>query len=1039
MKILMAILALIVIAAVAVVSYRGQFPSSPPIAQQASAPVTETFEPPTPFSSDSSLKFEVMRERALTPYRLRPDRRVLLAVTEIRRLAGSRDSAVTAQFAGGRWTVRCGTREIGRLSELPDFPEMLDMITEVARSQAWTRGWSDNGGPERADLERALDRLDALAALREADRAWSAGARDAALFRHAALAYGLLALETPDWAGLEDPIAARGLAALAYARALGAEDPKRETCLLADVTGYAAAAREQARRLKASDPVRLYVMRDAAGLERLTIDAIGVAPPAQPSTRAAATSKSGLSAKLRSKSGATAARSTRGTTATKTRTASKAASATTAAPPVSLEAPYFRLVLAADRDQDEAWFGLVSRLERRGVPSSLLLGSGLGIQSGQASVRAAERLLGVMAPRQVTTRKGAPKPASRAPEPTLAQRVQRYEGILAAKQQPGGVLLSADIARAHRRCLVYAALDEIAQRAIETKSPAEISTWFATGSLKKTAKTPAAFQRWYAHLANARVGKLDRVGLRADIDSAAPGSAQAIRSYEALRAHIAPEDPAVRDAARDLARRLDSRPANRVALAAIAVRDLGALSVAERLGTSAAAVLASSDPSLLAWKHLFKHDGDSLRAFVGQPDLPDSVVGASLARKLAAHPAAWEMVESYATWLEESGKYPAARRVLERWMARTQGDSAAMAMSLDARIQTARLLQLEGRAQQALQLMGDLHRSGNFEAMERTALILQDLGQPNQALAIGWAAHRAAPHLAAGPALLAELFWRQGRYGEAASVLQNARGRLSGVEWTREIAPRFVAFFRTRESEGVQAAEALMRAGFTDRWTFGSIPDALGAEGLHGLAFELQSRMQLSGAEGFESAIVAYRHLKHAKGEAMAIEWIRRRVPESDRDLLGILAWQEGVPELLWTMAPSRLQGELGDYHWLLRAAVCMETGSAHPRYAETVNHIGRGRGSHHLEVARYLLGLREESEVLAATKTLRQRSEVYYFAGLKAEQRGKLRDAADWYFMSVESDTGNNIESRWALRRLKTWTDQARPRVAAAGPAPPA
>ena len=212
MKILMAILALIVIAAVAVVSYRGQFPSSPPIAQQASTPVTETFEPPTPFSSDSSLKFEVMRERALTPYRLRPDRRVLLAVTEIRRLAGSRDSAVTAQFAGGRWIVRCGTREIGRLSELPDFPEMLDMITEVARSQAWTRGWSDNGGPERADLQRALDRLDALAALREADRAWSAGARDAALFRHAALAYGLLALETPDWAGLEDLIAARGLA-----------------------------------------------------------------------------------------------------------------------------------------------------------------------------------------------------------------------------------------------------------------------------------------------------------------------------------------------------------------------------------------------------------------------------------------------------------------------------------------------------------------------------------------------------------------------------------------------------------------------------------------------------------------------------------------------------------------------------------------------------------------------------------------------------------------------------------------------------------
>jgi len=117
-----------------------------------------------------------------------------------------------------------------------------------------------------------------------------------------------------------------------------------------------------------------------------------------------------------------------------------------------------------------------------------------------------------------------------------------------------------------------------------------------------------------------------------------------------------------------------------------------------------------------------------------------------------------------------------------------------------------------------------------------------------------------------------------------------------------------------------------------------------------------------------------------------------------------------------------------------------MVTGPSHRRYAETVNYVGRARGSHHLEVARYLLGLREESEILAATQTLRQRSEIYYFAGLKAEQRGKLRDAADWYFMSVESDTGNNIESRWALRRLRNWTDRAQPRPdATSRPVPPA
>src|SRR6185503_9970207 len=103
----------------------------------------------------------------------------------------------------------------------------------------------------------------------------------------------------------------------------------------------------------------------------------------------------------------------------------------------------------------------------------------------------------------------------------------------------------------------------------------------------------------------------------------------------------------------------------------------------------------------------------------------------------------------------------------------------SLAMSVDARLQMARILQLEGRPQQALQLLGDLYRNGDFDAMERTALILQDLGQTNQALAIAWAAHRASPQRAAGPALLAELFWRQGRAAEAANALRDARGRIS--------------------------------------------------------------------------------------------------------------------------------------------------------------------------------------------------------------------------------------------------------------------
>ena len=841
--------------------------------------------------------------------------------------------------------------------------------------------------------------------------------------------------------------------------------------MLAEVMGYSAAAREQARQLSAKDPLRLYVNGDGPGLERVATAAVGTQQVSQPvPTKSGVPSKSIASPKLAAKGGVTPGRSPASSSATsgtrttrvgaktvtvakagtvaKTGTIAKAGTVTTtvtvAPASVSLEAPYLHLLRVARRGDYQTWSVLLSGFDRPGVPLALVLGSGIRIQHPEAPLGVGEKLLRAMAPRSAGPKGRSRTPVTAAPPMSLAQQIQRFEAVLDAQPQPtGGVLFGPDFIRAQRRSLVYAALDEIAKQSLETQGAAEMSRWLAAGSPKRAGKRVAAFQRWYEHLAKSRVGRPDVAALRADVDSAAPGAAQALRSYEALRAHVAPDDPSLREAARGLVRRMDSRPEHRVELATVAERDLGALSIAERLETSAAQVMGTSDPSLLLWRARLRNVADTLGkgapgAMAAGTELPDSVVGSGLARNLAAHPTAWEAAERYASWLQERGNYASARRVLERWVSRTQGDSGSV-VSIDARTRIAHLLQLEGHPEQGLQLLGDLHRSGDFGAMERTALILQDMGQPSQALAIAWGAHRRAPQLAAGTALLTELFWRQGRYDEAARVLQDGPRKLSGADWTREIAPRYVAFFRTREREGLQAAEPLMRAGFNDHATFGAIPEALGAEGLNALAFELQSRMPPSGAQGVESSMLAYGYLKRDKGEGAALQWIQGRVAEKDRVLLGILAYQEQLPELLWSMAPSRLQGELGDYHWLLRATACMVAGPSHRYFAETVGHVSRARGTYHLEIAKYLLGLREESEILVLAQTLRQRSEIYYFVGLKAERRGRLRDAADWYLMSVESGTGNNIESRWAMQRLRLWTDEGRShdRVAPAQPPP--
>jgi tetratricopeptide (TPR) repeat protein len=1017
MKLRLAMLAILVTAVAALIIHslrRDDWMAGARYASKSEPPgATEVF---TPLPRDSGVTFQVLRERVLAPYRLRPDRRLRLAVAEIRRLTGAADSAVTAQFTAGQWTVVCGSQEVGKLSELPDFSEMLELLTEWARRQAWTKGWAENSGPERPELVRALDRLDAPAALREADRAWAAGSRDAALFRHAARAYGLLALETPG-GGTADVIAARSLATLSFARALGAEDPKRETCLLAEVMGYSAAACQIARQLPARDPLRLYVTQEDAALER-------VATALVESQRAPASSgtatKAARSMKLRGGK-ATPVVARKGP-APKTRSSPSTAGGPRA---VRLDAPFLHLLRLASRGEYESWLDFLKHFDQPGVPRALVLGTGLRIQSGEPSRLVAENLFQASGVQQSVRQKSGVRPRVAAgSNSNLAQRVQFIEAALDERPHPrGGVLFAAEIARAQERALLDAALDKVAQHSLESLGPAEMSRWFAPSRRSRAGKRAAALQRWYAHLAQARTGRPDIAALRADVDSAAPGPAEALRSYEALHPYLSSDDAALRAAARGLVRRMDSRPDHRIELATIAERDLLALSLAERLEDATAAVQGASDASPTATR----------------PSQPDSTLGPTLARKVAAHPNTWEAAGRYATWLEKHGKYAAGRHVIERWMARSPADTAWTDVNLEARTQLARLHQLEGHPKQALRVLGDLHRSGNFAAMERTALILQDMGQPHQALAIAWAAHRNHPRVAAGLPLLAELFWRQGRYGEAAKVLHDGGLELSGAAWTREVAPRFVAFFRTRKREGLEAAEALTRAGFNERATIGTIPEALGAEGLHPFAFELQSRLRLTGVQQVESSLLAYGYVVRAKGEAAALRWIQGRVPEKDRELLGILAFQEHHPELLWSMPAARMDGEHGDYQWLLRAAACMAAGSSHPRYAETVNHVDRGTGSYHAEIAKYLLGLREESEILALVQDLRQRSEACYFIGLKTEERGRPRDAADWYLMSVESGELNNIESRWAMQRLRLWAREGRPpdRVAPSQPPP--
>src|SRR5438874_3896258 len=119
------------------------------------------------------------RRRALDDaLRLRPDRRFLLAAQE---LAGG---DVAARFLEGQWIVSLGNRDVARVAELPDFPELLKALAPLAKE--WVAAAKVIG---KAPRVRALrGQKEAFVAVREAQTRWSRGDHGPAVLHDAASA-----------------------------------------------------------------------------------------------------------------------------------------------------------------------------------------------------------------------------------------------------------------------------------------------------------------------------------------------------------------------------------------------------------------------------------------------------------------------------------------------------------------------------------------------------------------------------------------------------------------------------------------------------------------------------------------------------------------------------------------------------------------------------------------------------------------------------------------------------------------------------------
>jgi hypothetical protein len=245
----------------------------------------------------------------------------------------------------------------------------------------------------------------------------------------------------------------------------------------------------------------------------------------------------------------------------------------------------------------------------------------------------------------------------------------------------------------------------------------------------------------------------------------------------------------------------------------------------------------------------------------------------------------------------------------------------------------------------------------------------------------------------------------------------------SGSVRGEKVGRRFAEIFTDRPAEALAAEEPLRKSKLDSLFVSTQFALEIYKAGNPELAFEIQSRQHAPGLKNLLYQAKAYKFLKEAKGKEAALAWFGQQIPDSMRTAVCMFVLEDQTHEILWELAPATLEGDHGAYYWLVRAAAFVLDGGGNPEHGRLLNeHFASAMPGHYHTIGRYLLGKASEAELLAEAADQKKSNEIYYFIGLKAKAEGRYRDAADWFWLTMEMGTMNNGETRWALDQLFVW-----------------
>jgi hypothetical protein len=918
-------------------------------------------------------------------FRLTPDRRFLAAIADVYELSTGRTAAsVDIDFREGAWRVRCAGLDVGALPDLPTFADQITLLTQWSTTLAANAATATQ--PLPGDVAAAVDgdikAFDPPHLFSAVDRLSKQGPLDADGWTRAAHAATLLTAQIFDQFDFGDPLRARAVALFAMARRGNPQCCADDAVILAWVLGYTSEAEQLGKSLPSSSFAIAFMHGSLSDSNWLT-----------------------ASERLRFVSLSEPPNIFRW--------------------PLNIQfAPLLMEVMSFPEQVP------IARVEEALILSELETNR---FNEGELVFDGKSDWLEANASRLTNIQRGAV--------------IKRFEEALPSRVNSLKTrLLDAAAVRAYYESTFYAAVYKEFAFHFYKRGDREGARSFVAWVGKPAEGTGSQVIAWMSDLIVAEYEAAKGLGRPADVLQRLP-RISGRREYDlfyALAGPIGANEPAIRTAAQELYKRLDSRsslmslagwisktfindPMRRDRYIQTALQrspNIGEFgdtaSYRFMIGDRAGLRALVDDRSVSAINR-----ASALNSLVLMGDTDSAFIHRRFEELIDETPEISVLTE-YASYLNDRGEESRKEQVMRRAL-RKRADSADRIGNAWIAAEVAGALEEQGHYKEGLEFVAPHLEIGSGIVMGRAASLLQRLGRIQEANELGKAEVARYPG-ANARAAFARILWRERHYDGAAALFNPTRENYGLSEAIGSLPEAFVETFGDGNiGDAVEAYSALMAAGLDDgllEW----VPQKALDEKKPDLAFALAERFaeKPSNSRAMMGVLIGYRALKQTKGVDAALAWLQTKIPPTAFAKALLDFYAQGEYDLVARYA-STVPPEKRGVGLTLQAAslVALRIPHSDPRWQSLLT------GSDPLPdipnsppFGKFLAGLVDEATLFRAAKTPFTHTDAEYFAGVKAIANNEY-DRGLSFMIAASFGSANYAPTIWAQWQLGRWSQE--------------